>query len=408
VFLETKLEKLAAGLKAEHNIPLTLALWNGQEFRLGDETKVTVRVPKASALTYFVSPDMAKLGEAFVEGHIEVDGNLRDIFEVGEKLAASAQPAAAGPSPLQGLKRLVTHSKQRDKRAIEYHYDVSNEFYRLFLDERMVYSCAYFKRPEDSLEQAQLQKIDHILNKLMLKPGERLLDIGCGWGALIVRAAQKYGAIATGVTLSQNQYDYARDLIKREGLGDRCEVRLQDYRDIPGEGIYDKIASVGMFEHVGLKNLAAYFTRIRTLLADNGLVLNHGITSVDPESRSVGLGAGEFIDRYVFPDGELPHISLVLREMEAAGLESTDVESLRRHYAKTCGIWADGLERNRARAIELAGARRYRIWAIYLAGCAHAFNVNWINIYQVLAAKRSLPGLNPLPLTRDYMYRGPA
>ena len=360
-----------------------------------------VRVPKPSALTYLVAPDLMKLGEAYVEGHIEVDGSLRDIFEVGEKFARSASPL----SKLHGLRRIVGHSKRSDRRAIQYHYDVSNEFYQLFLDPNMVYSCGYFKTPDDSLEAAQLQKLDHILTKLMVKPGDRLLDIGCGWGALIVRAAKKFGATATGITLSQNQYDHARELIRREGLEDRCEVRLQDYRDVPGERCFDKISSVGMFEHVGLKNLGTYFGKIQSLLADDGLVLNHGITSVDPENREVGLGAGEFIDRYVFPDGELPHISLVLRELEAVGLETLDVESLRRHYAKTCGFWAQSLETAKTRAIELAGDRRYRIWSIYLAGCAHAFGVNWINIYQVLGAKRTLPGLNPLPLTRDYMYR---
>ena len=314
---------------------------------------------------------------------------------------------ASPPSRLQsGLRRLTPHSKSRDRKAIEYHYDVSNEFYQLFLDENMVYSCAYFKSLEDSLAAAQQQKLDHILTKLMVKPGDRLLDIGCGWGALIIRAAQKFGARAVGITLSQNQYDLARERIRQAGLEDRCEARLQDYRDVPGEGVFDKITSVGMFEHVGLKNLGTYFNKIRSLLTDDGLVLNHGITSVDPESREVGLGAGEFIDRYVFPDGELPHISLVLRELEAAGLETMDVESLRRHYAKTCQFWAESLERNVDRAIAIAGARRFRIWSIYLAGCAHAFNVNWINLYQVLGSKRGLPGMNPVPMTRDYMYRG--
>jgi len=400
MFLENKLARMASELRSQHNIPLALELWNGQHFALGDSPRVRIRVPKASALTYLVSPDLMKLGEAYVEGHIEVDGRLQDIFDVGERLARSA----AAPSKLQGLKRMVTHTKSRDRKSIEYHYDVSNAFYQLFLDERMVYSCAYYRTPDDPLELAQEQKLDHILAKLMLKPGDRFLDIGCGWGALIIRAAKKYGAIATGVTLSQNQYDLARERIRAEGLEGRCEVRLQDYRDIPGERIYDRIASVGMFEHVGLRNLPSYFGKIHALLADDGLVLNHGITSVDPESRTVGLGAGEFIDRYVFPDGELPHISLVLREMEAAGLEACDVESLRRHYARTCAEWAARLERNTAKAMELAGGRRFRIWSIYLAGCAHGFAQNWMNIYQVLAAKRSLPGMNPLPLTREYMY----
>jgi cyclopropane-fatty-acyl-phospholipid synthase len=401
MFLEGRLDKLASTVRAQHNIPMAVELWNGRRVDLGDAPKVRVKVPKPSALTYLVSPDLLKLGEAYVEGHIEVDGRLRDIFEVGERFARST----AAPSRLQGLKHMVTHTKSRDRKAIEYHYDVSNDFYRLFLDRNMVYSCAYFRSPDDPLELAQEQKLDHILRKLMLKPGERFLDIGCGWGALVMRAASRFGAKATGVTLSRNQFELAQERIRAAGLEDRCEVRLMDYRDIPGERCFDKIASVGMFEHVGLKNLGTYFAKIRSLLADDGLALNHGITSTDPESRSVGLGAGEFIDRYVFPDGELPHISLVLQEMEAAGLEPSDVESLRRHYARTCEFWAESLEANRARAIELAGDRRYRIWSIYLAGCAHGFAQNWMNIYQVLAARKSLPGMNPLPLTRDYMYR---
>jgi cyclopropane-fatty-acyl-phospholipid synthase len=268
----------------------------------------------------------------------------------------------------------------------------------------MVYSCAYFRDESDTLDRAQEQKLDHILDKLMLKPGERFLDVGCGWGALVLRAAKKYGARATGVTLSRNQFEHASKRIREEGLEDRCEVRLQDYRDIPGEGVYDKIASVGMFEHVGLKHLGAYFSKIHSLLAENGLVMNHGITASDPDSSWVGLGAGEFINRYVFPHGELPHVSLVLREMARAGLEVADVESLRRHYARTCLEWAKRLEANRERAIAAAGDKRYRIWQIYLAGCAHGFAHEWMNIYQLLARKEGAAS-NPLPLTRDYMYR---
>ncbi len=304
----------------------------------------------------------------------------------------------------KGLRRVWRHNRKRDRDAIQYHYDVSNDFYSLWLDRNMVYSCAYFRSQSDSLELAQEQKLDHILDKLMLKPDERFLDVGCGWGALVLRAAKKYGARATGVTLSRNQHEFASRRIREEGLEGRCEVRLQDYRDIPGEGVFDKIASVGMFEHVGLRHLKAYFAKIRSLLAEGGLVMNHGITATDPDNRWVGLGAGEFINQYVFPHGELPHLSLVLREMAGAGLEVADAESLRRHYALTCLEWAKRLEQNREQAIAAAGDKRYRIWQVYLAGCAHGFENEWMNVYQVLARKEGAAS-NPLPLTRDYMCR---
>jgi cyclopropane-fatty-acyl-phospholipid synthase len=399
MFLERRLERLVAKLKRSAAIPLRVELWNGRAFDLANEPKVKIGVTSPSALRFLISPNLMKLGQAYVEGYLRVEGPILEAFRVAESLARVA--ASRGRS---GLRRVWRHSKKVDRDAIQYHYDVSNDFYALWLDRNLVYSCAYFRSESDSLDLAQEQKLDHILDKLMLKPGERFLDIGCGWGALILRAAKKYGARATGVTLSRNQFEYAAKRIREEGLADRCEVRLQDYRDIPGEGVYDKIASVGMFEHVGLRHLKTYFGKIRSLLADSGLVMNHGITSSDPESRWVGLGAGEFINRYVFPHGELPHLSLVLREMASAGLEVADAESLRRHYARTCFEWARRLEQNRELAIASAGEKRYRIWQIYLAGCAHGFAREWMNIYQVLARKEGAAS-NPLPLTRDYMYR---
>ena len=399
MFLERRIERLVEKLKRSVSIPLRLELWNGRAFDLALNPTVKIGIPSPSALRFLVSPDLMKLGRAYVEGYLRVEGPMLDVFRVAENLARSA--ASHGG---RGLRRFARHSKKRDRAAIEYHYDVSNDFYSLWLDRNMVYSCAYYRSEDDSLESAQEQKLDHILNKLMLARGERFLDIGCGWGALVLRAAKKYGARSTGVTLSRNQYDFARERIKEEGLEGLCEVRLQDYREIPGSGVFDKIASVGMFEHVGVRNLKAYFAKIRSLLADGGLVMNHGITATDPDSRWVGLGAGEFIHHYVFPHGELPHLSLVLREMAGAGLEATDIESLRRHYARTCLEWAKRLERNRERAIAAAGDKRYRIWQIYLAGCAHGFDREWMNIYQVLARKAD-GALNPLPLTRDYMYR---
>jgi cyclopropane-fatty-acyl-phospholipid synthase len=399
IFLESRFKRILANIRSKADIPLRLELWNGDRFDLSPLPTVTISIPKATALRYFLPPDLNKLGEAFVEGHIRVKGSIQEIFRVSESLARTV---AAGTHA--GFHRAVRHDRHRDRKAIEHHYDVSDEFYSLFLGRNMVYSCAYYRNEDDTLEVAQVQKLDHILNKLMLKPGERFLDIGCGWGALILRAAKNYGAIATGITLSRNQYEHVRARIAAEGLHDKCSVELCDYRDVSGTVKFDKIASVGMFEHVGLKNLPLYFARIRSLMKDDGLVLNHGITTSDVENRWMGLGAGEFIDRYIFPDGELPHLSLVLRDMSAAGLEVTDVESLRRHYALTCNEWTNRLESNRDRAAAIAGDKRLRAWEIYLAGCAYGFANGWMNIYQVLGCNAENKPAKPLPMTRDYMY----
>jgi cyclopropane-fatty-acyl-phospholipid synthase len=398
--VESRLGALAERVRETEPVPLRIRLWTGRSYELGPDPATTLVVPSPRALRYLRSPDLMKLGEAYVEGHIDLEGRVAEAFRVGERFVRAVGEARV----LTPLKRF-THTRRLDRKAIEYHYDVANDFYRLFLDRNMVYSCAYYRAEDDTLETAQEQKLDHILTKLRLRPGERLLDIGCGWGALIMRAVERFGARAVGITLSKNQYEHASEEIRTRGIADRCEVRLQDYRDVPEVGGFDKIASVGMFEHVGLKNLVSYFRQIHRLLKDGGLALNHGITSVDHESRAVGMGASEFIERYVFPYGELPHIGLVLREMSAAGLEVADVESLRRHYAKTCAAWSARLEANAARAREIAGERRYRIWSVYLAGCAYGFAHNWINIYQVLACKQGGPGMNPLPLTREYVYR---
>lgn len=398
MLLESRIEKTIAALRAQAEVPLAIELWNGRRYELGDEPHVTFRVNDAQALKRISRPDFASLGEAYVEGDLELEGPIDEALRAVESLAK-----AWGRTAGRRMPHLGAHNRKSDSEAIRYHYDVSNDFYRLFLDERMVYSCAYFKTGAEDIHAAQEQKLDHICRKLRLAPGDRFLDVGCGWGALVMHAAQKYGVHATGVTLSENQHAYANAQIGAAGLQDRCQVLLRDYRDIAGE--YDKIASVGMFEHVGLKNLPAYFGIIHKLLADGGIVMNHGITSVDIESREVGLGAGEFIGRYVFPDGELPHLSLVLREVAGAGLEAMDVETLRLHYARTLAHWSRRLEANLEAAHAHAGKKRVRIWRLYLAGCAHAFARNWISIHQVLAVKSSNPGRNPLPWTREYMYR---
>jgi cyclopropane-fatty-acyl-phospholipid synthase len=399
--LETQVVRYLQSLRARSPLPVTVALWDGTEVPLGASRKVGIRLRTTSATRYLLKPSLDALGEGYVEGHIDVDGCITDIVEIAEALARDADGRLGkGRRPGTWITR---HTRRSDRAAIAHHYDVSNAFYERFLDPRMVYSCAYFDGPGRDLASAQVAKLDHVCRKLAIEPGHTLLDIGCGWGALAIHAAAHYGAKVLGVTLSKNQFELATERVREAGLEGRVEVRLQDYRDAPGEGCFDRIASIGMFEHVGLKQLGAYFAAVHRLLRPGGVAMNHGITSSDAESRSVGLGAGEFIDRYVFPDGEVPHVSLAIRELSAAGLELVDAESLRRHYALTLALWSDAFERDIDALERLGGAQRARIWRVYLAGCSHAFAKGWINVYQLLAV-RSDDGASPLPLTRDYMY----
>ncbi|HQU17238.1 MAG TPA: cyclopropane-fatty-acyl-phospholipid synthase family protein [Gammaproteobacteria bacterium] len=395
MFWEKPLPEFVTRLRA-CDIPLRVRLWNGAEFELGMAPTVTLTVKGMPALRHLRDPNLDKFGHAYVEGEIDVDGPIREVLDVAAQLVVHSDRGKRSHGP-----HMVRHTRKIDAEAIAYHYDVSNEFYALWLDRNMVYSCGYFRSREDSLDASQVQKIDHILTKLRVRPGDRLLDIGCGWGALCIRAAEKYGARVLGITLSKNQYELAQERIRKAGLADCCEVRIEDYRDVCGK--YDRITSVGMFEHVGLKNLRGYFTRIYALLADNGVVMNHGITAIDHESGESPFGGGDFIERYVFPGGELPHVSLAIAEMAAAGLEVVDVENLRRHYALTVEHWVNRFEAAGERLKEIVGERRWRIWRVYLAGCAYGFSHDWIAIHQILAVKSG--SASPLPLTRDYMYQ---
>jgi cyclopropane-fatty-acyl-phospholipid synthase len=399
VFWERPLEHALTHLKKNVHAPVRLVLWDGREVAFSEQPEVTVRLKGTRAASAFMKPSLLSLAEAYIDGYADLEGDLNAAIRGAEAISRS------GSRPLFDSLGHSRHTKRDDREAIGYHYDVSNEFYALWLDPRMVYSCAYFKREDDTLEQAQKQKLDHICTKLMLKPGEKFLDVGCGWGALVIRAAEKYGVDATGITLSENQFRLANERIRAAGLQDRCRVLLQDYRDVPGEGVYDKIASVGMFEHVGLKNLPTYFGVVRRLLKERGLFMNHGITSTDVDNRAVGMGAGEFIGRYVFPRGELPHLHRAIHDMGAAGLDVHDVECLRAHYAKTCAHWSENFERVLPRAVAASSERTARIWRVYLAGCAYGFEQGWMSIHQVLAAKRTQPGRSAFPLTRDWIYR---
>jgi cyclopropane-fatty-acyl-phospholipid synthase len=403
MFWEKKLTQWVTDVRDRVNLPARIVLWDGQQHDFGQfaAPQVTLHVKSATALPYLLEPSLDNLGEAYVKGKIDIEGKLSDIINIGYSLAKSTVTSA---SKLARVRRYFNHSKASDKKAIQYHYDVSNEFYSLWLDKNMVYSCAYFENGDEDIDTAQLKKIDHILTKIQVQPGHTLLDIGCGWGALVIRAAQKFGAQCVGVTLSENQFRLATQRVKDAGLEGQVEIRLQDYRDIPGQ--FDRITSVGMFEHVGRKNLPDYFSKIRDLLVDDGVAMNHGITSSDADSGETALGGGDFIDKYVFPDGELPHISLALETMQRGGLEAFDVESLRRHYAQTLDVWAERFEQNADAARKLVDDEHFRIWRVYLAGCAYAFENDDVSIYQVICRKAGRSA-KTLPWSRRYIYETP-
>ncbi|MDQ1919660.1 SAM-dependent methyltransferase [Massilia pseudoviolaceinigra] len=408
MFNQIRLRAWSEGLRSQPSLPLRVELWNGQRLDFSpDPPRVTVRVPHARALRYLLSPSLYNLGRAYVEGAIDVSGSANDMIAVVNALAGNAVAKNLRTAlPARALGRLLGalargHTRQRDAAAVRYHYDVSNEFYAAWLDPGMVYSCAYFDNGDETLAEAQVKKIDHILTKIGVRPGHRLLDIGCGWGALAIRAAQRYGARCVGITLSDNQARLARAQVERAGLGGLVEIRLQDYRDVGGQ--FDRITSVGMFEHVGVRQLPAYFRRMATLLAPDGVAMNHGLTTTDPDCHGAPHGGGEFISRYVFPHGELAHLGTVIQAMQEGGLEVRDVENLRRHYARTCAMWTDNFEANAQRIKGMTDARRFRIWQVYLAGCTHAFTHDWISLYQVVCGKA---GRDPaaIPWSRRYMY----
>lgn len=382
-------------------LPLRVKFWDGSEYlpRVPERLALTLNGP--SALRTLALPTLGRLARGYVEDEFDVAGDIRDILSIGEQLCDATSAADQKGSPLFSWLR---HSLRTDRKNIGFHYDVSNEFFGLWLDARRVYSCAYYRRPEDSLETAQEQKLDLICRKLMLKPGERLLDIGCGWGGLIFFAAERYGVRCMGVTLSSSQHDYVTAEIERRGLSDKVEVRLLDYREVPEDHPFDKIASVGMFEHVGRRNLRTYFAKTRRLLKPGGLLMNHGITAASLGTVGLRSGIGDFIEQYVFPGGELVHVSDVIQALASEGLECVDAESLRPHYARTLWHWVERLEANAAKARALVGEKKFRIWRIYMAGSAHAFSRGWMSLSQVLAARPLADGRLSYPFTREHIY----
>lgn len=424
---------------------VALRLWNGANYAIG-QTKplftLVVRDPTVLRKLVFSKRNPIALADAYFRGLLDVEGDFYAALSLKshfQKLSLSTKeraglvldalrlpannftrniarnaPDSPSDSPSDSIsdkaaKAFINsgsrfthhHTKHSDHAAISFHYDVSNAFYKLWLDEQMVYSCAYFHASTDSLEQAQRNKLDHICRKLRLKRGERLLDIGCGWGALVCWAAQHYGVKAHGITLSHKQFDYATERIQRLGLQKLVTVELRDYRDLPIDAQYDKISSIGMFEHVGLANLPLYNATVLRVLRPGGLFLNHGITH-DEEGWHPTLDS-VFINRYVFPDGELDTVSNILRGMEQAAFEIHDVENLRPHYALTLREWVKRLEAAHEVALQFVSEDAFRVWRFYMAACAVEFEAEGTGIYQILASKRGVGAL-AVPLTREDLY----
>jgi cyclopropane-fatty-acyl-phospholipid synthase len=407
--------------KKLNGLPVALGLVLPNGTRVGPaDASVTLVAKENKALAHLASGEVGLIGQDYVEGICDVRGSMRDVMAVAASILPGSPVEAARQGWLTGLiSRLMSvwrHSIERDAKQIEFHYDLSDDFYGLWLDPRRVYSCAYYQNPSMTLAQAQEAKLDHICRKLRLSSGERFLDVGAGWGGLLLWAAENYGVDATGITLSRNQHAHVTRLIEEKGLANRVRVHLLDYRKLSVSEPFDKIASVGMFEHVGRAQLKEYFGRLRQLLRPGGLILNHGITAGGLHNDGLGNGMGEFIEKYIFPGGELVHIGNVITELSAGGLEALDIENLRPHYARTLWAWSDALEARLDDAARVLpgeqGARALRAYRMYLAGCAKGFENGWVALHQVLAQHKPTgrsdeldePADQAYPWRRDYIY----
>lgn len=387
----------------------------------------------ASLRRMLLPPNELTIVESYISGDTEIEGSMEAASNLAEmigdrlrsplavarlvglvlRLPGTADDDLADARFPERAKKLgPRHTPVRDAAAVTFHYDVGNSFYKLWLDRRMVYSCAYFRSQEDSLDVAQVAKLDLICRKLRLKPGERLLDVGSGWGGLVMHAAEHYGVDATGITLSPNQAAFAKERIAETGLADRCRVAIRDYRTLTASDNFDKIASVGMIEHVGLTHLPVYFESVYRALRPGGLFLNHGIVSLGEARPRVMRErifrkfwrADAFIDTYVFPDGKLTATDDVIAAAEGVGFEVRDVESLREHYAMTLRHWVRSLEEKSDEAIALVGNHTFRVWRLYMSASANAFTKAAINIIQTLLAKPDVQGHSNIPLTRVDLY----
>jgi cyclopropane-fatty-acyl-phospholipid synthase len=401
------------------DLPVALRFWDGSAMGQDSSTWIEVRSHDAVRRLMY-APNELGLGRAYVAGDIDIHGDIFEVLSLRDRLGdptrhvelklrpgvwlglarsartvgALGRPLPAPPEEARLHGRL--HSRARDAAAVQHHYDVSNDFYALFLGSTMTYSCAYFVTPDASLDDAQTAKYELICRKLGLTEGMRLLDVGCGWGGMLIHAASRHGVGGVGVTLSRKQADLGAKRVAAEGLADRIEIRLQDYRDLSGER-FDAISSIGMFEHVGLGQLERYFASMYDLLEPRGRLLNHGISKPPGET---GLDKHSFVARYVFPDGALHEVGAVVSAMQGRGFEVRDVESLREHYARTLRHWVANLESNWDEAVEHAGTARARVWRLYMAGAAINFEAGRTSVHQVLGIKTGSHGDSGMPATR--------
>lgn len=389
------------------DLPVAVECYDGS--RVGPiDAPATVRVHSPAAIHRIITGRGRELAfaRAYIAGEIDLEGDIYAIITMRDRVArpkislSMLRNAAreVGVSDVRSLVHLRApepppeeirlhgrrHGKARDAAAISAHYDVSNDFYQMFLGPSMTYSCAVFEHEDDSLDRAQWAKYDLICRKLDLREGKRLLDIGCGWGGMALHAARNYGVQAVGITISHEQYEFARKRVVDAGLNDRVEIRLEDYRDVH-DGPYDAISSIGMFEHVGERRLATYMAQAMHLLTPRGRFLNHAITR--PAGPKGGMDRDGFINRYVFPDGELLELGQIISAMHACGLEVRHAETLREHYERTLRHWVHNLESRWDDAVAQVGPARARIWRLYMAGSALAFGANQIEVQQVLAVR---------------------
>ncbi|HFH7643631.1 TPA: class I SAM-dependent methyltransferase [Streptococcus agalactiae] len=382
-------------IKSTFDIPLQVTYPNGNiETYNGSNPHVKLKLNKNFSVSELSKDPSIVLGEAVMDGDIEIYGSIQELilsaYRCGDSFLRNSKFSKLIPKQF--------HDKKHSKSNIQKHYDIGNDFYKLWLDDTMTYSCAYFKHENDSLEQAQLNKVHHILNKLNAQPGGKLLDIGCGWGTLIITAAKEYGLNATGITLSEEQASFITKRIKEEGLENKVTVLIKDYRDI--RETYDYITSVGMFEHVGKENLSQYFQTISKRLNINGLALIHGITG--QVGGNHGSGTNSWINKYIFPGGYIPRLTENLNHIASAGLQIADLEPLRRHYQKTLELWTKNFHNALPEVQKTHDKRFINMWDLYLQSCAASFESGNIDIFQYLLSKGV--SKDTMPMTRDYMY----